>query len=1222
MAIPSGRGRWWRWSLLLPMLAVLAMAGQVYAASVVWSGATGNLDLGSGEGVIELTTAGTDKPTTFAVVEGKGLWVSEDLGKSWKQLGGDALPVSSPKGIAGSKDSNQVLFSGTSGKGGGLWRSDDAGKTWKLMGAAGDKISTCDVEQVTLSDKQPDLMLVGLRGGTKMLVSQDKGKTFAEVELGGEVVAQEPMIIDDNNWAVGSRAKGAIRCTTDAGKTWTAGEGGSDYFASAMSFAQVGDNIFSSRHHGNNRSEDGGQTWKFYMAGHTRIIGSAGEWIFQEGDRETIRGTKDRILVLQTSNNLAQSWQDCTGNIRELVPEKLRSNLIITTEQDPFAHIRIARAWASTVDGRNAFLSLGKAGLYRGEIFSQKGGPRVAEVSFTPASVIAGDTKTKIVIKAIITTRQAKVTKAYARLDSVGLGDLPLYDDGKHNDGEADDKTFGNSFSISKQAAAAIKSIPVIAEDDKNRVGSGEGTLKVTAASDRLIVWDGEKFARGQGWVAPQNPLNTLGSQTEEAHSGKSALEFRGSGGGYIGCGWNWHGWYPANAGNDVTAYRNFSFWIKIAMNEGDLGGLSVTLASSSSKKATQSVSISDYVQGAFADGKWHEVVIPMKDMLLKNEGFDTHTAWEMGLSSWAPKKRDFSIFIDDIGFDNREIRSHSEMVSLPLPRTPAALGADAISVKATVDLKAAGVAISPYIYGAAMGDHKAAKEMGMTTLRAGGNPISAFNWKKGFSSKGADWFYVNDGGLSSPEQSWMAKYHGANRKEGFETYFSLPAMGRVAKDATSVAFDINKYPGQDSWAGQAQPSDPHANAGSGRMFVKGPDGEKLKDKAGNPILKEIEPDPNDTSDEMSAKDQTDFLAFMIKDMGYGTADKGGIKFVAIDNEPILWNSTHRGMHPKGVSYDELWNVTLNFSKAIKQIDPSVQVAGPVTWGWSDLYYSGLDSQLISRGEGSWDAPPDFTAHGKVPLLKWWMKKLHDEEAKNGSRLVDILDVHFYPQTGIYMAGTINDPKTMEGRVQETRVLWDPTWKDPSWMGKEVNKVIRLIPMMKEWIKECNPGMKLSIGEYGFGGEGDVSGGVTQAELLGIFAREGLDHGYYWFFPPMNSSSYFGYKMFRNPDGAFSAFGDVYLPSTCSAADDISIHAGRDSKTGKLTFVVVNKRVAKGAKVHLELGQSLPAQNLVVYEYSDADRYCIGQWPDRNISGSAIDVEVPPLSVLRFDVKP
>ena len=36
------------------------------------------------------------------------------------------------------------------------------------------------------------------------------------------------------------------------------------------------------------------------------------------------------------------------------------------------------------------------------------------------------------------------------------------------------------------------------------------------------------------------------------------------------------------------------------------------------------------------------------------------------------------------------------------------------------------------------------------------------------------------------------------------------------------------------------------------------------------------------------------------------------------------------------------------------------------------------------------------------------------------------------------------------------------------------------------------PGTKLSISEYNYGAGGDISGGIAQADVLGVFGREGL----------------------------------------------------------------------------------------------------------------------------------
>ena len=540
-------------------------------------------------------------------------------------------------------------------------------------------------------------------------------------------------------------------------------------------------------------------------------------------------------------------------------------------------------------------------------------------------------------------------------------------------------------------------------------------------------------------------------------------------------------------------------------------------------------------------------------------------------------------------------------------------------TVTAEIDTTAAGTPISPYIYGIAQADTALAVDMGVTIRRLGGNPCTPYNWKEGFSSSGADWWYVNTGKAAKPEENWWGGFLKANKEAKLEGYFTLPMMGRVAKDGTSVAFDIKKYPNQEKWIGQEHPTWDYAYAGNGRQFELGADGKPKKDDKGNPLIKTLEPDPNDTSIEMPQAEQTRLLDFMINDMKFGKSGAGGVSYIALDNEPGLWHTTHHGMRPVACSYDELWQRTRDYAAALKKIDPNVKIGGPTSWGWTEYFYSGLDAQLIGQGKGSWNAPPDQAAHGKVPLTKWYLQQLADYEKKNGVRLVDILDFHFYPQANV--DGKAHDPAVMENRVQETRVMWDPNFKDPSWMGSETGKVLRIIPLMRDWVAESNPGMKLAIGEYDFKGQDDASGGVAQAELLGVFARERLDFGFYWFAPNKDTPIYFGFRMFRNPDGKHTAFGDSYLPAVVSAPDDVSVHAAKDSKTGMLTLILINKRGKQPAKVALKFKNALPEQSVPVYEYSDSDAKGIKVLPEVAVKGEQLEIELSPMSVKRIDLK-
>ena len=64
-----------------------------------------------------------------------------------------------------------------------------------------------------------------------------------------------------------------------------------------------------------------------------------------------------------------------------------------------------------------------------------------------------------------------------------------------------------------------------------------------------------------------------------------------------------------------------------------------------------------------------------------------------------------------------------------------------------------------------------------------------------------------------------------------------------------------------------------------------------------------------------------------------------------------------------------------------------------------------------------------------------------------------------------------------------------------------------LIPRVRAWIDQYYPGTKLAITEYNWGGDDTNSGAVAQAELLAIFAREGVDLAARWVAPAAASKN-------------------------------------------------------------------------------------------------------------------
>ena len=123
--------------------------------------------------------------------------------------------------------------------------------------------------------------------------------------------------------------------------------------------------------------------------------------------------------------------------------------------------------------------------------------------------------------------------------------------------------------------------------------------------------------------------------------------------------------------------------------------------------------------------------------------------------------------------------------------------------------------------------------------------------------------------------------------------------IGWVAKDASSYGFSVAKY-------GPQKATEPgHPDVGNG---VK-PDGSFV---TGN--------DPRDTSVEAPPEFIAEAVRLVVKHAGKADGSDGspGVKYWALDNEPMLWHATHRDVHPEPLGYDELWDRTVKYAKAIK----------------------------------------------------------------------------------------------------------------------------------------------------------------------------------------------------------------------------------------------------------------------------------------------------------------
>jgi Carbohydrate binding domain (family 11) len=180
----------------------------------------------------------------------------------------------------------------------------------------------------------------------------------------------------------------------------------------------------------------------------------------------------------------------------------------------------------------------------------------------------------------------------------------------------------------------------------------------------RVVVWDGEEANKGTGWVNAQSGY--IKSQTIEAHSGKTALEFKfkGDGSEWPGAGWDWVNFETGAHGTDITGLKTLTFWMKI---KGDVADVQLNLLCNGEKldmpeHHTGKVSAFAYCPHLHDDG-WHKVSIPLVDFKTP-VGFDPLHVAELHIFNAGAG--DGSLFIDDISFDDVAVDKSQTAVAPP----------------------------------------------------------------------------------------------------------------------------------------------------------------------------------------------------------------------------------------------------------------------------------------------------------------------------------------------------------------------------------------------------------------------------------------------------------------------------------------------------------------------------------------------------------------------------
>lgn len=493
---------------------------------------------------------------------------------------------------------------------------------------------------------------------------------------------------------------------------------------------------------------------------------------------------------------------------------------------------------------------------------------------------------------------------------------------------------------------------------------------------------------------------------------------------------------------------------------------------------------------------------------------------------------------------------------------------------------------ISPYIYGINFGVKPNA--VSAQSIRLGGNRLSAYNWENNMSNAGSDYYnssdmyLVND--LSNefkavPGGPALALSDQAQKYDIPYTLLTLQMLGYVTSSERGMLTEEN-CPPSEYWV-------------------------KVENRKNGELS--LAPDKDD---ETVYTDE--YLHYLFDKLGKSDSATG-IKAYALDNEPGLWRYTHSLVQREAMACSELLERSIDLAGVVKEMDPEAEVFGPSLFGYSafvDLAGAPDWRQLKTENRYRW-------------FIDYYLDEMRKAEETSGVRLLDVLDIHFYTEAkgacGERSCSHYDNDDCIKARLDSVKSLYDETYREDSWITDIGAEFFPLLPNLQQSIDQYYPDTRIAFTEYNFGGGDHISGAVAQADMLGIFAEQGVYFATIWSFDN-NQYQLSAINMFTNYDGSGNGFGDTLVKSE-SSDENISVYAsidGADDSTVKV--IVTNHSIHEETPVEMELSSESGYQSAEVYSLYGDSTQIRPMLPADNISGNTFFYTLPPLSVTEFVV--
>ena len=381
-------------SLLISCLFVLQISAQVPQSTAVdynsifkpvkWR------SIGPFRGGRSVASVGVvgDAETYYMGTTGGGLWKTDDMGITWRNISDGYFKTGSVGAIAVAESDPNVVYVGMgehavrgvmTHHGDGVYKSTDAGKTWKRIGLE----SSQHISRIVVDPKNPNIVFVAAQGALYskskergLYKSVDGGTTWKNILYVDDKTGAAELSMDMNNtrilyaamwehgrlpWKVISGGPGSgLYKSTDSGETWEKLKDGLPEEMGKMSIAvsrSNSDKVYALIESDSNKeagglfvSSNGGKKWSRITNDH-RLVQRAWYYIelFIDPKNENV------IYVLSApalrSNDAGKTWETLSGTHGDFhdlwINPDNPSNFIISNDGGGAITFNAGKTWST-----------------------------------------------------------------------------------------------------------------------------------------------------------------------------------------------------------------------------------------------------------------------------------------------------------------------------------------------------------------------------------------------------------------------------------------------------------------------------------------------------------------------------------------------------------------------------------------------------------------------------------------------------------------------------------------------------------------------------------------------------------------------------------------------------------------------------------------------------------------------------------------------------------